>query len=180
MEEDKELIERVKTGDYGAFEELVRKHRKRAYSIARRIVNCHFDADDIVQEAFLQVYQHIQKFKGKSSFSTWLYRIVVNLSLNLLKSRSRREMMNLEDANEEIDEETPAHIVEKEELKTLVKQAVNSLPHYQRIVVELHEFEGLSDKEIAEILNCSEGTVWSRLHRARERLKKMLAPYLEK
>jgi RNA polymerase sigma-70 factor (ECF subfamily) len=88
-------------------------------------------------------------------------------------------MMDLEDANEEIDEETPAHIAEKAELKTLVNQAVNSLPHYQRIVVELHEFEGLSHKEIAEILNCSEGTVWSRLHRARERLKKMLAPYLE-
>ena len=178
MTTDDSLILKAKTGDYEAFEELVCLHRKRVYAIAHGILHDHFDADDITQETFVKVYQNLHQFKAESRFSTWLYRIVVNLSLNRLKSRDSR-LVQLEEISDRAHGRTPAHIVAEDELNAVVKKAIGSLPNDQKAVIVLREFEGMSHKDIADVMGCTEGTVWSRLHRARQKLKKVLTLYLE-
>lgn len=189
------LIEDFLEGDIAALETLVEKYKRMVYRVAVKITKNHEDANDVVQETFLKVYKSLNKFKMESSFETWLYRIVVNLSLNAVKRRKRRRELSLDEvyekkttnnsvisgesiADELKSQDDPYVHVERKELRQAVTQAVDSLPPKQKVVIILHEFEGLKSKEIASILKCSVGTVRSRLHYARQRLRELLEPYI--
>lgn len=183
------LIENLREGDMTALAILVEKYKRLVYRIAIQITRNHEDADDVMQDTFLKVYESIHSFRKEATFETWLYRIVVNHAMNVVKRRKRRRETSLSATSEmEIRPDlrrtadlanNPQLNAEKEELQKWVTQAVDSLPVKHRTVVILHEFEGLTHPEIASILNCSEGTVRSRLHYARRRLRDLLKPYVE-
>jgi len=183
------LIEDVREGDIAALAALVEKYKRMAYRVAIKITRNHEDANDVVQDAFLKTYDSIHRFRMDSSFETWLYRIVVNLSLNVVKRKKIRGECAL--SKETINQATkdvkrrvevkndPSIQAEKQELREWVTKAVESLPVHHRTVVILHELEGLTHSEIASILNCSVSTVRTRLHYARKRLRELLKPYVD-
>ena len=183
------LVADLLEGDTTALASIVEKYGKLAYRLAIQITKNHEDANDVMQDTFLKVYESIGSFRKESAFETWLYRIIVNQALNMVKRRERRRESSFSDANE-IDlrfnlpgsssyASSPHDDVEKKELQKWVTQAVDSLSAKHRTVVILHEFEGLTHPQIATILNCSEGTVRSRLHYARRKLRDLLKPYVD-
>ena len=183
------LVADLREGDTTALASIVEKYGKLAYRLAIQITKNHEDANDVMQETFLKVYESIGSFRKESAFETWLYRIIVNQALNMVKRRERRRESSISDADE-IDlrfnlpgsssyANSPHDDVEKKELQKWVTQAVDSLSSKHRTVVILHEFEGLTHPQIATILNCSEGTVRSRLHYARRKLRDLLKPYVD-
>lgn len=183
------LIADLCEGDETALAPLVEKYKRMVYRLAMQITKNHTDADDVMQETFIKVYRSIRTFRKDAAFETWLYRIAVNEALNFVKRRERRRESALEAAAEseyevatrhqaQIASDPHAH-AEKAELRHHVTKAVNSLSLKHRTVVILHEFEGLTHAEIASILNCSEGTVRSRLHYARKKLRTLLKPYVD-
>ena len=183
------LIADLCEGDETALAPLVEKYKRMVYRLAMQITKNHADADDVMQETFIKVYRSIRTFRKDAAFETWLYRIAVNEALNFVKRRERQRVSTLETVSEaEYEAMTryraqtanDPHIhAEKAELRHHVTQAVNSLSLKHRTVVILHEFEGLTHAEIASILNCSEGTVRSRLHYARKKLRTLLKPYVD-
>ena len=183
------LIDELREGDMAALAILVEKYKRLVYRVAIQITKNHEDANDVMQDTFLKVYESIHSFRQDAAFETWLYRIVVNHATNLVKRRERRresplsvigEMEIHPDLKQTADLANNPHLdAERKERQRWVTQAVNSLPLKQRTVVVLHEFEGLTHPEIASILNCSEGTIRSRLHYARQKLKDLLKPYID-
>jgi len=183
------LIDNLREGDMTALAILVERHKRLVYRVAIQITKNHEDANDVMQDAFLKVYESIHSFRKDAAFETWLYRIVVNHAMNVVKRRERRresplsetnEMELHPDLNQTADRMNNPHLnAEKSELCKRVTQAVDSLPVKHRTVVILHEFEGLTHSEIASVLNCSEGTVRSRLHYARKKLRDLLKPYVD-
>ena len=183
------LIDELREGDMAALAILVEKYKRLVYRVAVQITKNHEDANDVMQDTFLKVYESIHSFRRDAAFETWLYRIVVNHATNLVKHRERRresplsatsEMEIHPDLRRTVDlANNPQLNAERKERQRWVTQAVNSLPLKQRTVVILHEFEGLTHSEIASILNCSEGTVRSRLHYAKQKLKDLLKPYMD-
>ncbi|MCL5046056.1 MAG: sigma-70 family RNA polymerase sigma factor [Actinobacteria bacterium] len=175
------LVQRSKRGDLGAFEELVARYEKKVYNLAFRLTGNHDDADDVAQEALLRAYTSLSSFRGDSSFSTWLYRIVTNAGLDEIRRRRRRATTSLDDplstregevARQVPDaSEGPVEIAERIEVREQVQEAINSLADDHRVVLILRDLQGLSYAEIAGILRCPLGTVRSKLSRARERLK---------
>ena len=183
------LIADLCEGDETALAPLVEKYKRMVYRLAMQITKNHADADDVMQETFIKVYRSIRTFRKDAAFETWLYRIAVNEALNFVKRRERQREFTLETASEaeyeaitryrtQIDNDPHAH-AEKAELRHHVTEAVNNLSLKHRTVVILHEFEGLTHAEIASILNCSEGTVRSRLHYARKKLRTLLKSYVD-
>ena len=183
------LIADLCEGDETALAPLVEKYKRMVYRLAMQITKNHADADDVMQETFIKVYRSIRTFRKDAAFETWLYRITVNEALNFVKRRERQQTSTLETASEAAYEATaryraqiandPHVHAEKAELRHHVTAAVNSLSLKHRTVVILHEFEGLTHAEIAAVLNCSEGTVRSRLHYARKKLRTLLKPYVD-
>ncbi len=183
------LIDHLREGDETALAPLVEKYKRMVHRLAMQITKNHEDANDVMQETFIKVYQSIHTFRQEAAFETWIYRIAVNEALNFVKRRERRRESSLETTDEsefnteilrkaEINSD-PEIQAEKAELRHWVTKAVNSLSLKHRIVVILHELEGLTHAEIASILNCSEGTVRSRLHYARKQLRSLLKPYID-
>lgn len=183
------LIADLCEGDETALAPLVEKYKRMVYRLAMQITKNHADADDVMQETFIKVYRSIRTFRKDAAFETWLYRIAVNEALNFVKRRERQRASTLETVSEaeyeatlryraQITNDPHAH-AEKAELRHYVTEAVNSLSLKHRTVVILHEFEGLTHAKIASILNCSEGTVRSRLHYARKKLRTLLKPYVD-
>ena len=150
----------------------------------------HEDAHDLAQEAFIKAYRSLDSFKGDSSFFTWVYRIAVNKTLNFLKYRKRRSHLSLNalDLNAEHDpdlvslvsEKTPRRDLHLNELQESLNAAMQKLSHIHRLVVTLHDVQGLSHQEIGMILDCNIGTVRSRLFYARQQLQAYLSPFMEK
>ena len=183
------LIDHLREGDETALAPLVEKYKRMVHRLAMQITKNHEDANDVMQETFIKVYQSIHTFRQEAAFETWVYRIAVNEALNFVKRRERRRESSLETTDEsEFNTEVlrkaemnnnPEIQAEKAELRHWVTKAVNSLSLKHRIVVILHELEGLTHAEIASILNCSEGTVRSRLHYARKQLRSLLKPYVD-
>lgn len=183
------LVERCRRGSMDAFEELVRQYERKVYSIAYRMTGNHEDACDLAQEAFLRVYRNIATFRGKAMFSTWLYRIATNVCLDELRRRRRYRADSLDEpvatANGEMAREMANHTegpdgaLERKEMQRVIREAVGELSPDHRMVVTLRDFEGFSYEEIAGVLNCSLGTVKSRLSRARHELKDILSKRLE-
>ena len=179
------LVADLCDGDMTALAILVDRHKDLVYRVAMQITKNSDDASDVLQDAFLKVYDSINAFRQESAFETWLYRIVVNLSIDAVKKRKRQQesmasLSEVSDVHQSRDaQQDPTRQAERNELQEWVTQAVNSLSIKHRSVVILHELEGLSHPQIAEILDCSEGTVRSRLHYARKRLRVLLAPYID-
>jgi RNA polymerase sigma-70 factor, ECF subfamily len=173
-----ELIDRAKTGDRAALDELLIAMRPRALAAALKVLHNRDDAEDAVQDAFLKVWRCLAAFEGRASFSTWIHRIVTNASLDLLrKSTSRSETAERTDGQdvavtdgEPSNQETPESELCGYEIQMLVRTAVAALPAAHRQAVELREFEDCSYQEMAEIIQCPVGTVMSRLHHARHKL----------
>ena len=170
------LVERLKAGDERAFEELVGTYRERLYRVAWRILRDDESAEDAAQEAFIKVYRHIARFEGRSSLYTWMYRITVNIALNKLKRDKFRQMVPLgdmirKDRNPRSD---PARAAMGAEIVDRVREAVETLPDKQRAVFTLKFYEGMSHKEIAEVVGCSEGTSKANYFHAVRKLRKLL------
>jgi RNA polymerase sigma-70 factor (ECF subfamily) len=176
--DDQVLVQRTQLGDRSAFEVLVRKYQDRAYSLAYQILGHHEDALDVAQEAFARAYMSIARFRGHARFYTWLYRILVNLAIDVVRARGRETLVppeSLQAATAEANEAADACAsLEIKELGTEIARAVASLPVRQRTALTLREVQGLSYQEIARVMNCSVGTVMSRLHAARQKLQQIL------
>lgn len=183
------LVKRARQGDLPAYDELVRRYQERIYATIYHMTANHEDANDLAQEAFIKAYQALKSFKGGSSFYTWVYRIAVNKTINFLKQRKNRAHMSLNDLdlNAEhdpdlvalISDKTPRRDLNLAELQEKLNAAMLKLSEHHRLVVTLHDVQGLSHEEIAEIMDCNIGTVRSRLFYARQQLQAYLSDYLK-
>ena len=188
-QEDQQLVKRARTGDMEAYDELVRRYQERIYATIYHMTANHEDANDLAQETFIKAYQALKSFKGDSSFFTWVYRIAINKTINFLKQRKNKTHMSLNDLdfNTEhdadllalISEKTPRREVNLIELQEKLNIAMLKLSQVHRLVVTLHDVQGLSHEEISRILNCNTGTVRSRLFYARQQLQAYLSDYLK-
>lgn len=183
---DEDLIRNAVRGNKEAFGELVRRYEKKVYNLAYSVLLNRDDAMDITQEAFIKAYEGLGGYKGGSQFFTWLYRIVVNLCIDFTRKEKAKTEIEYIDAIDPGDthalligeQQTPEEAVSGMEKIRALKEALNSLPAEQRIAITLREIEGLSYEEIAESMDCSIGTVMSRIHYARKKLREKLKDYL--
>jgi RNA polymerase sigma-70 factor (ECF subfamily) len=186
---DQALISLVKLGDKDAFNILVKRYEKKILNILYLQLGPINELEDLAQEVFLKVFKNLSKFRGESQFSTWLYRIAMNISYDY----KRKNKINIFSLDENLDEDsddtfkdflTDSHEdlekrIEREEIQKKIRNAIRNLPKEYQEVLILREFEGLSYKEIADILKCPVGTIESRLFRAREELKKIVKKELQ-
>lgn len=187
--EEIQLVEQSKAGNLEAYDELVRRYQERIYGTIYHMTSNHEDANDLAQETFIKAFQALKSFKGGSSFYTWIYRIAVNKTINFLKQRKNRTGMSLNDLdfNAESDPDLVALISEKtprrdaglNELQEKLNEAMGKLSEVHRLVVTLHDVQGVPHEEIAQIMDCNIGTVRSRLFYARQQLQGYLADYLK-
>jgi RNA polymerase sigma-70 factor (ECF subfamily) len=188
MLSDEQLIERIRQGDATAFQALVEKYQKKLYAVAYGLLGNREDALDGVQEAFVKAYRSLDRFKGESSFYTWLYRITVNAAIDIGRKQGRRDEVEfLEEVEPEEEKgdypvasagKNPSEQLMRKELGDLIEDAIQQLPEEQRTAVVFREIEGLSYKEIAKLMRCSEGTVMSRIHYGRKKLQEILGPHV--
>lgn len=179
------LVLQAKDGDVEAFTALARHYHERIYHTILGLTRNHCDADDLAQETFMQAFKSLRKFKQDSGFYTWLYRIAVNLALNFLK-KTQREKRKTESVMHHISGERPSiktvSSPEKQsmriELRDQLKQALDSLPLPYKAAFLLVEFDGMSHRQAAYVLKCSENTISWRLHKARKILRTKLSPHL--
>lgn len=172
FQEDIRLIERYLAGDEYALEELVMKYQKKIYALAYRMTWDVEDSKDITQKTFLQAFKNIKGFRKESSFYTWLYQIGLNTCLSYLTKKNQET----EELNESIsgsNEEVLSTIIKKEK-ETHIKNSLKKLPERQRAAIILRAYEGLSLKETAEIMRCSEGAVKAHYHNGVKKLKRVL------
>ena len=187
--EESALVRKAQQGDIAAYDDLVRRYQERIYATIYHMTSNHEDANDLAQETFIKAYQALNSFKGGSSFYTWVYRIAVNKTINFLKQRKNRTHMSLNDVdfNAEHDpdlvalvsDNTPRRNMNLTELQEKLNEAMQKLSEPHRLVVTLHDVQGLAHEEIAEIMECNVGTVRSRLFYARQQLQGYLSDYLK-
>ncbi|MSS71488.1 MAG: sigma-70 family RNA polymerase sigma factor [Candidatus Latescibacteria bacterium] len=180
--EDAELVRRCGEGDQEAFRTLVTRYHPRIFNLIHNLVKDRDEADDLAQEVFIKAFRSLAGFKGQAQIYTWLYRIAVNRCLDWLKNRGRHPEMTLERVEvyraDEAHLQSPgtadAEMVQRE-LGRALEKALQAIPSDYRVALTLREVDGLSYEEIAEVMECSVGTVKSRLFRARLQLQRMLA-----
>ena len=183
MNSEKSLINLVKKGDKKAYEVLVLQYQDRLVFSVYKFLKDYELSQDIAQEAFVKAFKNIEKFRGDSSFYTWIYRIAINTAKNFLSTKSRRsevyddEIMELKLSESAATSENPENILEAEELRSIMMDAIQGLPDDIRSTLSLREFDGLSYEQIAEVQNCPIGTVRSRIHKGREILDKTFSKY---
>ncbi|MBM4168413.1 MAG: sigma-70 family RNA polymerase sigma factor [Ignavibacteria bacterium] len=156
---DSELVDLFRNGDETAFNTIVLRYQEKIYWVVRRFISDHDDADDIVQEVFVKAYEGLRTFRGDAQLYTWLYRIAVNASLNHIRLKRVKEFFRFEEtiAPETIEHETPDHIVQSNEQREIIEQAVALLPEKQKAVFILRHYDQLAYEEIATILKTSVG-----------------------
>jgi RNA polymerase sigma-70 factor (ECF subfamily) len=184
-----DLVRYARRGDLKYYDELVRRYQERIYATIYHMTSNHEDANDLAQESFIKAYTALKSFKGGSSFYTWLYRIAVNKTINFLKQRRNKHHLSLNDMdfNAEhdpdlmalISDKTPQRDINLSELQKKLNEALLKLSEPHRMVVVLHDVQGVSHEEIAEIVGCNIGTVRSRLFYARQQLQGFLADYIK-
>lgn len=175
---EKKIIEKVLGGDANAFEELVLRYEKTVYNLALRMVGDRDDAFDMTQEAFIKAYGSLSSFRGDSKFSVWIYRITTNVCLDFLRSKSRKQQVSLtvsdDDEDAQLDIPDPKADPEQQLIKKIsmqsVEEGLKTLPDKQRQILVMRELCGMSYAEIGKALSLEEGTVKSRIFRARKRL----------
>jgi RNA polymerase sigma-70 factor (ECF subfamily) len=184
--EDVALWKASQRGDMRAFEELVARHRDKIYARAFSMIRNEEDAIDLSQEAWVKAWQRLKQFQGDSSFLTWMTRIVINLCLDRLRKMKRERAESIENLEEEsggVERQMPTVTVnpterlERSELRQRIDKALGQLSHEHRTVLILHEFEDLEYKEIAKRMQCSIGTVMSRLFYARRKMAVLMSSY---
>ncbi len=156
---DLELIEDFRQGDNAGFNELVRRYQEKVYWIARRVVGSHEDADDVVQDVFIKVYEALKEFRAASGFYTWLYRITVNASLNALRKRRIKDFVRYEDVEETLNSDAggaDADVLSKE-YESILEKAIERLPPRQKAVFIMRYYDEMSYEEMAQILDRSVG-----------------------
>lgn len=187
---DATLVQRAREGDTSAFDELVVRHSRRIYGLIYNMTSHHEDTNDLMQEVFTRAFRSLKRFQGRSKFSTWLYSVAVNLTLNFLKKRKRRTMMSLDDidngiVNNEVfidlsNRANPIQQMEIHEIQKRLNTALQSLSEDHRAVVTMFDIQQLPHAEISRILGVSEGTVRSRLFYAHRHLQSLLGDLLAK
>jgi RNA polymerase sigma-70 factor, ECF subfamily len=180
IEGEAEAIARAQAGDAGSFEVLYSLHKRRVYSLCLRMLGNVAEAEDLTQEAFLQLYRKIETFRGDSAFSTWLHRLSVNVVLMHLRKKGLPQI-SLEEALEPTQEDGPRKDIGVRDLtlsgsidRVTLERAVENLPPGYRLVFVLHDVEGYEHNEIADMLSCSIGNSKSQLHKARMKLRELL------
>ena len=180
---DWELVQKCQAGDMSAFEELVSRYQQKVFMVILGLLRNREDALEVAQETFFRAYRKIKSFQGGSSFYTWLYRIAVNIAIDAQR-RQRRNPLDFRESMDGVMEERnefakdPFADVHNKELRVKLVQSINDLTPEHRAVIVLRTLEGLSYKDIGELLGCSEGTVMSRLHYARKKLQEKLRAFL--
>lgn len=178
-EQEAAVIQAVLDGDVNAYEALVKEYEKNVYNLALRMTGNSEDAADMAQEAFIKAYNSLTAFRGDSKFSVWLYRIVSNVCLDFLRSRSRKQTVSLSTENDEGEEveldiadetHSPEQLLDRSLTRDAVRRGLAALPPDHREILLLREIQGLSYEEIADVLGLEAGTVKSRIFRARKKL----------
>lgn len=185
---DAELVRRTLDGDHEAYRTLVNAYQNKVYGVAYGVIHNREDALDVAQDVFIKAFKKLRSFRGSSSFYTWLYRITVNMAID--HARKKRQTVSVEYDDRILDEAptegamrgarqpNPLETLKREELNETIMNAIMELPEEQRATVILREIEDLSYAEIASVLGCSIGTVMSRLHYGRKKLRTKLSGYL--
>jgi RNA polymerase sigma-70 factor, ECF subfamily len=184
-EQDLALLHRAQSGDYTAFEKLVDRFQGRVYGVAYRILGQAQDSEDVVQQTFLSLIEHIETFRGESAVATWILRIATNFALKILRKKRGMRTVSFDDGDESYDEvphpdyiakwqESPAGLIERAELRDLLDQAISDLDDKYRVVFVLRDIQEFSTEETAEILGLSVSNVKVRLLRARMQLREKL------
>lgn len=183
------LVRRAQNGDLEAYDELIRRYQERIYTVIYNMTSNHDVTDDLAQETFIKAFKALKSFKCDSAFYTWLYRIAVNITLNYIKHHKGKIQMSLNDIDINVEhhpdivslisEKTPLRDIGLNELQEKLNEALSKLSENHRLVVVLHDIEGMSHDEIAKILDCNVGTVRSRLFYARQQLQQLLSEYLK-
>ncbi len=187
--DDRELVTRAQQGDIPAYDQLVQRHQGRIYGLIYNMTGNQQDTEDLVQEVFLKGFKVIKRFKGKSSFYTWIYRIAINRTINFVKKRRNRATLSLNDLDASVENdpayvelsarESPLRDASLSELQEKLNKALQALSEKHRSVVVLHDIQGIPHDEIGKMMNCSPGTVRSRLFYARQQLQNELAEYVK-
>jgi RNA polymerase sigma-70 factor (ECF subfamily) len=183
------LVQRAQQGELAAYDELIKRYQERIYSTIYHMTSNHEDAGDLAQETFIKGFAALKSFKGDSSFYTWVYRIAVNKTINYIKARKNKSHLSLNDLdfNAEhhpdmvslISDKTPRREAGLSELQEKLSAAMQKLSPVHRLVVTLHDVQGLAHEEIATIMDCNIGTVRSRLFYARQQMQAYLSDYLK-
>ncbi len=182
MDNDIELMLRAKSGDDGAFSELMRRHYRGVVNYIYRYTNLRENSEDLAQEVFLRIYRSRKNYRPEAKFSTWLYKIATNVSLTHVKKKNNN--MSLDEINDgtgDVEDsalEVADDLIYRKEIKDVIFQAMESLPERERAAIMLCKYEGLSYEETAEVLECTVGAVKAYVHRGRMKLIDRLKPYL--
>ena len=172
-----ELVRKSQFGDKAAFDQLVIRHQELVFSLAYKLTGNREMANDVAQEAFIRAWKAIEKFRGDSTFSTWIYRITVNTAWTLRKKAKKHNTLNIDDTYEPIvidEKKDPELVAINSDLSSVLINALDKIPIEQRIIVELKNIEGRSHKEIADYLDISVTAAKVRLHRAHQKLRQIL------
>jgi RNA polymerase sigma-70 factor, ECF subfamily len=193
VEGDRELVELARGGDADAFRKLFNRYHRRVYSLALGMLRNPDDALDVVQDAFLKAHRHLDRFAGQSSFYTWLYRIVMNLAIDHLRKQKRARHVDYEESignrasADEVGEmsllpsilgHNPGKALMRKEIRDHLGQALDQLSDNHRAVLVMREVDGLSYEEMAQVMQCSKGTIMSRLFHARRNMQKHLLVFM--
>lgn len=186
--DDRELVEGLKRGDQNCFMEILQRYSEKVHNLAMRIARNQEDAEEIIQDVFITVFRKINKFEGKSAFSSWLYRITVNTAFMKLRKRKQTIAVSLEDINPSVKESWVSerrdasdigYMTSRHELQQELEAAISRLPEEYRAIFILRDVDGLSNEEVGEVLTLSVPAVKSRLHRARLMLRKKLQRFYD-
>lgn len=190
--DDHELVESCKGGDRRAFKVLVQRYERKVYAVAYGFLRNQEDALDVVQEAFIKVHRYLPNFEGQSSFYTWLYRIVANLCIDHLRRVGRKRDVEFDDRIRHDGEKDaggdllpisslgdPSEAVKNKEILSAVEESLGHLSEKHRAVIVMRELQGMSYADMAKAMNCSKGTIMSRLFHARRNMQKLLASRLD-
>jgi RNA polymerase sigma-70 factor (ECF subfamily) len=187
--DDRELVLAAQRGDRDAFKTLFERYHRRAYALAFGVLRHPDDALDIVQDAFIKAHKYLDKFEGNSSFYTWLYRIVMNLAIDHIRKHRRVKPVELDENRVESDAddallprilgENPARALVDKQIRARIDQALDELSDNHRSVLVMRELEGLSYEGMAQAMNCSKGTIMSRLFHARRNMQKRLLDLID-
>jgi RNA polymerase sigma-70 factor (ECF subfamily) len=178
IQDEKRLIRECQEGVEPSFQKLFEKYQRRAYAVAYNILNDAELAKDVVQEAFIRVFKNIRRFDATKNFYTWLYQIVVNLSIDFLRKRASSKAAPLDELGDGVKTSAakpggPADLASRDELKKRVREMLDLLPGKYKVVLALRDIEGFSCEEISEIVHCKNSTVRWRIHQARKLFKSL-------
>ena len=186
---DAELVRRAQRGDVPAFEELVERYHGKIYGLTYNMTSNREDAEDLTQEVFVKAFEALPRFKGKSSFYTWVYRIAVNKTINYRKKRNRKRALSLDQFDQEIKTDdvyhdltakgSPLRNISLSELQERLNEALQHLSEKHRTVVVMHDMQGIPHEEIAKVVGASVGTVRSRLFYARRQMQTELTEFVK-